>query len=356
MSAPRLDPHLSYIDPAGDLHVEPIPPERFGAVKRAARAPVNGKELALEGISAFDLARREFPEPRWAVPGLIPAGLSILAGKPKVGKSWALLGLGIAAASGGVALGHAEVTQQGVLYLALEDTPQRLQVRQAIVLSADDASPPARLVYRTTWPRADEGGIEALDRYAEKHPETGLVIVDTIAKVRPASARGQSVYEADYKIVGDLKGVADRRNLAVLCAHHLRKQGSDDIFDSLSGSLGLTGAADAVLVLERKRGDGSATLHLTGRDVEEVQLAVEFRAATCTWHVLGDAREVAATREQRDVLELLAAGPKSAAAVGKALGISYDAALKRLQRMTGDQLVYYRAFEKTWAASEQAAL
>ena len=317
----------------------------------------NGKRpLDLEGISAADLAAKEFPEPRWAVPGLIPAGLTIMAGKPKVGKSWALLGLAIAAACGGVALGHAQVSQMGVLYLALEDTPQRLKRRQALVLSADDASPPAGLVYRTTWPRADQGGIEALDRYLEKHAQTGLVEVDTIAKIRPESARGQNVYEADYKIVGDLKTVADRRNVAILCSHHLRKAAADDIFDSLSGSLGLTGAADAVLVLERKRGDGSAVLHLTGRDVEEAQLAVEFRPTTCTWHVIGNTSEVAETAQRREVLDLLRAGPATAKDIAKALRVEYETIRKRLQRLEADGFAYYRSYTRDWAFTDRQAI
>jgi hypothetical protein len=88
-----------------------------------------------ETFTAADLMALELPPMRWAVPGVVPEGVTLLAGKPKVGKSWFTLGHGVATAAGGVALGTKPVEQGEVLYLALEDNRRRLQGRLAKILA-----------------------------------------------------------------------------------------------------------------------------------------------------------------------------------------------------------------------------
>jgi hypothetical protein len=256
-----------------------------------------------EGISAADLLVAELPEPRWAVAGLLPEGASILAGKPKGGKSWLALNLALAVASGGTALGGVPVDSGDVLYLALEDTQRRLKKRLQRLLRPTGAAP-ARLTLHTHWRRMEEGGLLDLVKWLADHPEARLVVIDTLAKVR-SDTRRDTVYQQDYEVISCVKAIADKHGVTILLIHHVRKMDADDPFDTVSGTLGLTGAADGILVLRRQRGTAEAVLHLAGRDVDEQQLALRWEAETGQWHNLGPAEQHTSGREQARVLELL---------------------------------------------------
>lgn len=266
-------------------------PERPVAVPSKARPAI---------LSAADLAGMAFPEPRWCVPGLLPAGFALLAAKPKVGKSWLALALGVAVASGGRALGGVRVDAGDALYLALEDHPRRLQERLERIGDAW----PARLHLATQWPRLGDGGISALDDWLTAHPQARLVIFDTLARLRPPHSRNGDAYAEDYAVGEAIKKVADDHGVCVLVIHHQRKLAADDAFDSVSGTTGLTGAADATLVLQRDRMTPTATLLLTGRDVLEQELALAWDAATCTWALTSHEQ----ASGQRLVAELRRAG------------------------------------------------
>src|SRR3954470_24089874 len=146
--------------------------------------------------SAADLMTATFADPRFAVEGLIPEGLTFMAGAPKLGKSWLALSLGIAVASGGAALGAVDVVEGDVLYLALEDSPRRLQGRLRMLLG--DEAAPERLQIETAWPRVDEGGGEAIAAFLEERRDTRLVIVDVWARLRGRSVNRQDYYTSDY--------------------------------------------------------------------------------------------------------------------------------------------------------------
>jgi hypothetical protein len=247
--------------------------------------------------TADDLMTMEFPEPRWAVPGLIAEGVSLLAGPPKVGKSWLSLGLALSIASGHNACERIEVEQGAVLYLALEDTPRRLQTRMGKILGSRPA--PAALTLATTCPPLPQGGEDAIAAWLGKHRDARLVVVDVFAKMRGLSPAGMSAYDADYTAMGHAKRLADTFGVAVVLVHHVRKAASDDFLTEVSGTNGLAGAADATLVLKRSRGHADAVLHVTGRDVDENEYALSFQPTTGTWnlldgpatdHTLGDTR------------------------------------------------------------------
>lgn len=254
-------------------------------------------ETGARGVGAYftaaELVGVDFPEPRWAVPGIVPEGLSLLAGAPKSGKSWMLLGLGWAVACGGHALGRVAVETGSVLYAALEDSPRRLQDRLRKVLGDEPA--PLGLHLVTVLPQMPRA-VELIDEWLEDHPDARLVIVDVLGKVRPATGPQTDRYEHDYKVIGALKALADRRQVAVLIATHTRKMGAEDVFDMVSGSIGLTAAADATLVLRRARGETDATLHVTGRDVPESEYALSFDPTRCVWTLAGSGLAEAASR------------------------------------------------------------
>ncbi|MDI3344366.1 AAA family ATPase [Streptomyces sp. AJ-1] len=234
--------------------------------------------------TAAELMDTEFPEPKWAVPGLISEGVNLLAGPPKVGKSWMSLGLGLSVAAGGKALDTVPVEGGPVLYLALEDTPRRLQSRMGKILGGQPA--PVGLTLATQCPPLPQGGNEAIANWLERNPDARMVVIDVFAKMRGVSPPGASAYDADYAAVGHAKRLADHYGVAIVLVHHVRKAGSDDFLTEVSGTNGLAGAADATLVLKRARGKADGMLHVTGRDVDEAEYALQFHANAGAWQLL----------------------------------------------------------------------
>lgn len=271
--------------------------------------------------SATTLMGTVFADPRWAVPGLIPEGITLLAGAPKVGKSWLALGLAQAVASGGHALGRVPVEPGDCLYYALEDTPRRIQRRLAMVL--EGASVPARLHFDFGW--QPDTAVASLTRWLEDHPGARLVVVDVLARVRGPALVGESAYGADYASLIPLKRLADAHQVAVIVVHHVRKAGAEDWLDKVSGTNGLAGAADAVVVLARSRGAADAKLHLTGRDVEEAEHALSYDASNGSWTLLDrPATEYDQSPQRRAILAAVRdAGTSGPKAIATATGLDY---------------------------------
>jgi len=270
--------------------------------------------------TAADLLSMDLPEPRWVVEGIVPEGLTLLAGKPKVGKSWLCLQLALSVAGVDAGLGGTAPNAGGVLYLALEDSNRRLRYRLAALLV--DKSPPAALHLATEWPRLPAGGLDRLQSFLREHPETRLFVIDTLARVRATSNGRKSAYEIDY---GDLSGLqslaAEHPGLGVLVVHHQRKNlADDDPLDLVSGTTGLTACADTVILMSRGRGTDSfdARMLLTGRDVEGREFALKRETGSPRWCVLGDASALALSEQQQKIVAFLRklgepAGPKAIA-------------------------------------------
>src|SRR5215217_2119599 len=272
---------------------------------RGAQAPREWRKNAPPTtMSATELMRLELPAVKWAVPGVLPEGVTILAGKPKMGKSWLGLGLCVSVAAGGRALGKIGVERGGALYLGLEDRERRLQKRLRKILGERDV--PHGLDVAWEWPQLDHGGVEALDSWLEAHPDTRLVVIDTLKKIRPRDGQSRSVYDLDYEALEPLLPLAAEYGVAMLVVHHLRKLEAGDPFDMISGSTGLTGGVDGALVLKRDRGKQDATLAVDGRDIEEpAELALRWDADISSWSLMGDAEEYRQSEERRRILELL---------------------------------------------------
>lgn len=160
------------------------------------------QELAMVNVSrpqtltGVDLDCTEFPQPTFVIPGLVPEGTTILAGKPKVGKSLLTYNLGLSVAVGQRALGVIPVNQGEVLYLALEETPGRLKAK--IAKMRGDTPPTNRIHFAFHWPRVDEGGLERLGEWLEDHPGVKLVVIDTFARFRSWKA-SHAGYDRDYR-------------------------------------------------------------------------------------------------------------------------------------------------------------
>jgi hypothetical protein len=290
--------------------------------------PVRSRRTAW---TAEELLAQDFPEPKWAVPGLIPEGLTVFCGAPKVGKSWFGLNLAVAVASGGLAFGKVAVERGGALYLALEDHPKRLQARLRIVLQGEPA--PAALQVLTECEALDQGGADRIGLYLDRDPSTRVVIVDVFQRVR---GRGSSnAYEADYTPAARLKAIADEFEVAVVVIHHTRKQEATDFLDLVSGTQGLAGAADAVAILSRSRGNADAVLKITGRDVDEAEYALKFTPEVGSWTLLdGPLHEHTAEPTRAAVLRFARQAawftPKQ---LVEPVGISHENAKKTCQRM-----------------------
>ncbi|MCX5260934.1 AAA family ATPase [Streptomyces canus] len=269
------------------MSTNPIPPLHLYSVPSDPQPPAAvapKRERPRTAWTADQLMAAHFPEPKWAVPGILAEGVSLLAGPPKVGKSWLSLGLGLAVAAGGQAFDSVPVQGGPVLYLALEDTPRRLQTRMGKLLGGQRA--PAGLTLVTECPPFPQGGSEAIAQWLDRNPDARMVVIDVFAKMRGQAPQGVSAYDADYVSVGYAKRLADHYGIAVVLVHHVRKAGSDDFLTEVSGTNGIAGAADATLVLKRARGQADGILHVTGRDVDEAEYALQFQAASGAWHLL----------------------------------------------------------------------
>ncbi len=286
-------------------------PRVSGRRKKGSNSPKSRhRGNSIETISASALKRKDFPPLRYAIDGFLTEGLTLLGGKPKIGKSYMALDFAMAVASGGLALGAVECQQGAVLYCALEDNHRRLQRRMKQLYGAEETWP-RDLHFATSAPRLDGGLIEELRNWIESH-DAKLVIIDTFAGVRPRG-RGEG-YDADYAALSPLQEMAGEMGVAIMVIHHLRKMQGDDPFDTISGTTGLTGAVDAAFVLQR--GQQGLTLYGRGREIEEMEKALEFDDGS--WTLLGDASDVRRSEERVAILAVLSdasapIGPKDIA-------------------------------------------
>jgi hypothetical protein len=251
-------------------------------------------------ITAEDLEKIEFTDPTWIVPEILPAGLAILAGKPKLGKSWLALNISLSVALGGWALDRMIVPGTAI-YFGLEDTERRLQSRLKLMMNGDPL--PAKLLLSTAILRTHEGGLEALEEVIQKY-RPKLVVIDTLARFRPPAKRNDG-YQSDTDQIAVIKNLADKYESCVLLVHHLRKSGAEDPLDEISGTTGISGAADSLMVLKRARGGSNAELLSVGRDYEEIRLALKFASDLGVWQVLGSAEEVALSHSRKEIIDLL---------------------------------------------------
>jgi hypothetical protein len=284
-----------------------------------------------------DLLARDLPPVRWAIPDILPEGLTLLAGKPKLGKSWLALSIALSIAAGGYALGKQPVTKGEVLYLALEDNERRLQSR-AIQLMDAMSEVPSGIEFALDWPRLDQGGLQYLEEYLKSHPQLRLVIIDTWVKVSPFSGRHQrSQYETEYEALAPLKALADTYRVSILAVHHLRKMSASDALDEITGSTGLTGVVDGALILKRERSTNEACLFVTGRDIEqEMQFPLTFNQQTAQWTLNGDVESFTQSQERQQILEQLNRQPSegmSAQEIADALGKNYHTIRSLLRKM-----------------------
>lgn len=288
------------------------------------------------GVTAAELFTMTFPPVRWVIQNYIAEGLTVLAGKPKLGKSWLVLDWALAVAAGRSTFGDVRAEQGPVLYCALEDTPARMKRRIEAFYGHFTRDPwPEALTIWTTGEmhRLNDGGLDQLREWIAANPGARVIFIDTLARVRGGAAGKEGSYEADYREMSDLKALADETGVSIVVVTHLRKMAADDPFDTVSGTLGITGAADATLVMVRDV--QGVTIHGQGRDVEGIETALEWQPDVCRWRALGDATEVRRSDERKAVLQALqgSTDPMSPKEIAEETGHPGTAVRQRLGRM-----------------------
>ena len=237
----------------------------------------------LNTIDADTLQTIAYEPLTFLVKDLLPQGLHLLAGAPKIGKSWLALWLCLRVARG-EPLWNFPTHPCEVLYLCLEDSFQRIQSR---LFDLTEDAPPT-LHFAVMAEQLHSGLVEQIEQFLKEHPATGLIVIDTLQRIRTMS-NDANPYANDYRDIGVLKALADRHRIAVLLVHHLRKLGDDDPMNMISGTTGLSGATDSNFVLHKnKRRENTATLYCTGRDIAYRELSLEFSGETHIWNLLAD--------------------------------------------------------------------
>ena len=215
------------------------------------------------------------------IDGLLYTGAYILAGAPKIGKSFLVAQIAYHVSTGKKLWGL-DVHQGTVLYLALEDDYQRIQSRMFMMYGVEDSE---NLYFATVANKIGNGLDEQLEYFIKAHPYTKLIIIDTMQKIREVGGEAYS-YASDYEIIGKLKKFADKHQICVLVVHHTRKQPAGDTFEMISGTTGLLGCADGSLLMQKKKRTAlEATIDVVGRDQQDQILYLSKDPDTQIWNL-----------------------------------------------------------------------
>ena len=232
----------------------------------------------LKIVNADSLLYTSLDEAEFIIDEILPVGLHMFCGAPKVGKSWLMLDICIKV-SKGESLWNLKTNRCDVLYLALEDTYLRLQKRLFKLTNEIESN--FHIAIESN--KIANGLLVQLEQMLKEYPNTRLVVIDTLQKIRKQN--NDINYSNDYTEISLLKAFADKQKIAIILVHHLRKQDDSDVFNKISGTTGIMGCSDTTFILEKKsREDSVATLYVTGRDVEYQTFTLRFE--DCRWNLI----------------------------------------------------------------------
>jgi DNA-binding Lrp family transcriptional regulator len=281
------------------------------------------EDLALEKalpapIDAADLLELDLPALVEIVPGLLVEGTTVVASPPKIGKSCLIYQMAVEVALGGDLLGRT-VAGGSVLYLALEDGRRRGQVRLRAALDGRTL-PHGRLDVQWSARRIGEGLEDDLAGWLDEHPDARMVAIDTLQRVRPPSSGRRGAYEVDVEDLGRLQTLFRDLSAALVIVHHSRKEAGDDFLASVSGTYGITGSADTIVVLKRKRLEAFGSILVTGREIADAEIPVRFDGLT--WHDAPQALSEASFERAEVYSVIEKVGPIFPAAIAEQLGMA----------------------------------
>lgn len=239
-------------------------------------------EKNLHTIDGNTLMAQEYEPLSFAVEKILPHGLFIIAGSPKVGKSWLSLDLCQAVATGSQFWDY-QAVQGEVLYLALEDNYSRLQTR--LQLMETESKNISALHFATASFGLTDGLLEQIHHFVAEHPDTRLIIIDTLEHIRNGNF-DKNMYACDYRDMNRLREITSKYKLSLVLVHHTRKMYDPDPLNTISGSTGLVGAVDGVFVLEKSmRTSNEGKLTIANRDTETFCFTLSFNHDTCRWSI-----------------------------------------------------------------------
>ena len=291
--------------------------------------------------NVHELMDKSIPDLLWVVNDFLPEGLSLLAAKPKSGKSWLALQLCFSIALGMDFLNKFGTIQGQVIYLALEDSERRLKSRmQRVMASMGIDQMPRNFHYQTEFPLMEKCGLIALKALLANTKGLKLIVIDTMNKFAPPKDKASDIYAESYRYLSMIHELTKEYQMSILLIHHTRKDAeSDSPFDTILGSVGIAGCVDSMYVLTRQ--GQSNVLHVKGRDVQEMELAMNFNKDTCLWEYLGDPRVLKLSEERQHIISMLKLGQAlSPKQIAYSLGMSYGSMRVILPKMVSDGSLY----------------
>ena len=239
----------------------------------------------LSTIDGNSLLAQEYEPTQFSIASILPHGIFICAGSPKIGKSWMTLEMCHAVSTGGKLWGFNAV-QGEALYLALEDKYNRLQGRLKQMRA--DNHDISRLHLATASFGLSNGLLEQVHNFIAEYPGTNFIAIDTLEKIRDGG-RDRDIYSCDYNDMSRLREITDQHKLTLFLVHHTRKMYDADPLNTVSGSTGLIGAVDGVFVLIKDNRTGNnAKLTISNRDTESFCFDLCFDPDTCRWDFIGN--------------------------------------------------------------------
>lgn len=296
-----------------------------------------------QGITLRQLQNKHFDPEKWIIERILPEGACLLAAKYKSYKSWLCLGLGLAIAMGGKALGQLEVTPGRVLYLDLEGKQQRIKKRTRAILGVQHVDWPDNFHVFTKWPQGD-AGIKELENWFSSYPDTGYVCIDVLGDFRRPIDKHEMGYQYDRDTVIPINELCERYHAASHLVHHFNKvkNVAGDIMDSISGTTGLPSAVNTMWGLSKDPNDSHITiLSLRGRDLENDEpIALRWDDYLNLHVVEGPAREVSLSAERKAIMTLLSDDqPRSPKDIAAELGRTVPNIKQLLRKLLDDGLV-----------------
>lgn len=246
----------------------------------------------LSGITNMAAQMTKIYDPvEWCVKKFIPIGLTLLAGRPKVGKSFVCLDLCNSVALGTNVFDDMEVVHGTTLYISMEDHGRRITSRlKDMGLEGSDK---CLLVHET--PQWDSGMAEFIRAIKARHIDLNLVVVDTLVHCLPPKPGNTSDYEYYYPVISGMQRLAHELGIALVLVHHAKKGGSgaaaggagaggsDNVFDQILGSVALQGAADSLMVITRRPSESEGFFVTTSRDFGDMIYNMYFDEECLRW-------------------------------------------------------------------------
>jgi hypothetical protein len=302
---------------------------------------------AMTPIDGLSMVRQNFSSPKCIIEDLLYTGLTIVAGRPKSGKSWLALQIAINVGTGTPFMGMRTIARPGrVAFWALEESPERTSGRLKRLTVEMPELQHLEFLYQA--PPLLAGGLAVLDRHiAGVKPE--LVIIDTLLAI-VQSGEKRDVMRQDYKEIDVLRRLAIKHDCAILLVHHLSKREGGAGLDNVAGSTGVTAAADAVWTMKRQA-DRVTLLEITGREIEEQTFAMKLDLiGGIGWYPVAEGEEADMTMERMEILEYLREeGPTKPKKIADELGKNRGAVRNLLRKMVESGSVVKNMSAEYWA-------